>query len=411
MTQPRNRPNVEKEVQTANGRDEMNLAEFPFATLRTRGDRRRAIEHEGWIVDKNGNRLQQKWKVSGSMDAGLPTEFDERVYVALMAISAQHGFKSRKVPFSIYRILKTMGEGTDKSHYQVVERSLDRLKGATIKAEGAFRDNEKKEIVRTVMSFNLIDKYWLRYREKDERIREEEGVPAYIVWSDEIWKSIKANYIKPLDLQFFYSLEIPIARRLYRFLDKRMQYQEAYEIDIFELASRLGMVRYPKPVKVRQKLQPAFAKLIERGFLASAEPVKHKYNDKVYTRIRFVKAPKALPSGEPDEDREEKEKSQNKRLAALHEKYGTSRKESDLWVQVLKEIELATTQATYQAWFPGTHLLALKDGVATIGVPSRYAREWLEGRLAPIIKRALEDMAGQPVGLAFEALTDAEKKD
>jgi len=84
-------------------------------------------------------------------------------------------------------------------------------------------DNSTKELVRTKTGFHIIDKYWLRYREKDERIREAEGVPAYIVWGEDIWASIQAGYIKNLDLAFFYHLSLPLSRRLYRFLDKRMQ--------------------------------------------------------------------------------------------------------------------------------------------------------------------------------------------
>jgi len=267
------------------GRDEMNLAEFPFATLLGRPDNRQAIVHTGWITDQDGSRHEQSWIVRGLSGLGLPTEFDERVYVALMAVTAQHGFRDRRVPFSIYKLLKILDQEPSQRHYESVERALDRLKGVTIKAEGAFFDNSRKEVVRTAMAFNIIDKYWLRYREQDERVREEEGVPAYIVWGEDIWKSFQGGYIKELDLAFFNALESPTARRLYRFLDKRMRYQDAYEIDIFELASRMGMARYAYPAHVKRKLQPAFDELIERGFLAAAATV-HRQG---YTRLRFCK--------------------------------------------------------------------------------------------------------------------------
>ena len=278
-----------------NGRDEMNLAEFPFASLRRRGDSRKAIVYEGWVTSKDGSRLQQKWTVRGDSLVGLPIEFDERVYVALMAITFQRGFETRKVPFSIYQVMKIMGLRDSKRDYEHIENALDRLKGVTIKAEGAFWNNEKQEIVRTVMAFNIIDKYWLRYRESDEKIKEEEGVPAYIVWSEDIWKSIKAGYIKSLDLDFYYSLNNPIARRLYRLLDKRMWSKNEYEFDVFDLSGKLGMARYRKPADVMTKLKPALDELVSKGFLSSAEPIRING----YTRIRFVRASRSLPAAAP----------------------------------------------------------------------------------------------------------------
>ena len=105
MDQTVSKPHNKKTPTPTNGRDEMNLAEFPFASLRRRGDKRDVIEHEGWVVDKDGNRQVQKWTVRGLMGIGLPTEFDERVYVSLMAITAGYDFEARKVPFSVYRVL------------------------------------------------------------------------------------------------------------------------------------------------------------------------------------------------------------------------------------------------------------------------------------------------------------------
>ena len=272
----------------------MNLAEFPFASLRRRGDSRTSIVYEGWQTGPDGNRYPQKWIARGLSDLGLPTEFDERIYVALMAITHQQPVPARKTPFSVYQLAKVMGLAKGRVTYARIEQSLDRLVGLTFKCEGAFYNIEAKRRETIAEAFHLIDRYWLRYREPDPEVREEERVPAYIVWGERIWQSIEAGYIKPLDLTLFNSLENPTARRLYRFLDKRMQYQDTYQIDIFDLAGRLGMQRYRFPAKVIEKLQPAIDELIECGFLVEAEVLKV---DK-YTRLGFTKAPQVtLPVG------------------------------------------------------------------------------------------------------------------
>lgn len=281
------RPSEEEQEEwkgiTLRGKDEMNLAEFPFAALRRHGDSREAFVYEGYITLSDGTRRQQRWIVRGLSGIGLPTEYDERVMVALMAVTASHGFQTRKVPFSVFQLLSIMGVQDSRRNYQSVENSLERLVGVTIFAEGSFWDNAEKDWVKLKSGFHLIERYWLRYKEEDEQIRETERSPGYIVWSEDIWKSMQDGYIKNLDLRLYYSLDSPLARRLYRFLDKRTYYRPEYEIDIFELASRLGMARYEFPSRVIDKLKPALDELAEVGYLLEAESVKVGK----YTRMRF----------------------------------------------------------------------------------------------------------------------------
>ena len=130
------------------GKDEMNLSEFPIAKI-GRNDKRLIIEYEGQTVDKTGSVLHQKWVVSGSAQFGLPTEFAERILVGLMTLTAQNKFDSKKVPFTIYKILKLLGLTHNKRNYEAVVKSLRQLVGVTISSEGAFFDKTKKQRVTT----------------------------------------------------------------------------------------------------------------------------------------------------------------------------------------------------------------------------------------------------------------------
>lgn len=265
------------------GRDEMNLAEFPLAALGRPRDGDNSFSYEGYITDVDGLRHLQRWTVHGAGGIGLPTEFDERVLVALMAISGHQGFKKRKVSFSIYRILQIMGIDRSAKAYESIERSLKRLFGVTIFAEGSFWDNSEKVWVKFKSGFRILDKFWLASREPDVAVRTAEGVQGYFVWSEDIWRSFQAGYLKSLDLDVYYGLNLPLARRLYRFLDKRMAYQDRYQIDVFDLAGRLGMAQYPYPSNVIRKLQPSIDELIAHGFLLRSEVVKVRG----YTRLAF----------------------------------------------------------------------------------------------------------------------------
>jgi hypothetical protein len=100
------------------------------------------------------------------------------------------------------------------------------LVGATIYAEGSFWDNRTKGWPTIKSGFHIIDRFWLRYKETNLRVIEQESCAAYVVWSEDIWSSFQAGYLKGLDLDMFYSFESALARRLYRFLYKRMHYSD-----------------------------------------------------------------------------------------------------------------------------------------------------------------------------------------
>jgi len=378
----------------------MNLIEFPFATL-SRQPAMGSIKCKRWLTAPTGRRYQQSWIVQGGSESGLPTEFDERIYVALMAVTQAHGFADRKVPFSVYRLLKIMGESTDNRHYHSVERSLERLMRASIVAEGAFWDHEKKELVGMISGFHLIDRFWLAYKEKDRRVVEREGTPGYIVWGEELWRSFRAGYLKELNLELFFSLASPVARRLYRFLSKKLHRRGQYEIDVFQLAEQLGMAHYRYPAKVLEKLRPGVQELKGRGLLAGASVVKVKG----YTRLRFIKSRPRVPTrGTPEpkhKDAAVPPCEWREQVAIAH---GVSEEQRRLWDRVLAHVEKKTSQAIFSTWVARTQLLELQGDTAVIGLPNEYAKTMMEGRMRESMQNALKDEMGRGVTLQFRAL-------
>lgn len=99
--------------------------------------------------------------------------------------------------------------------------------------------------------------------------------------------------------------------------------------------------------------------------------------------------------------RREQEKAE--RLEEFKRKYGTTQRELDLWPQVLKDIEVRMTKATFQTWFSQTVLLSVKDGRALIGAPNELAKDWIENRLGKVIERTLADL-GYEVKLEVEVI-------
>jgi hypothetical protein len=394
-----NAPPLPLNAPSLNGKDEMNLAEFPIARL-GRSDTRLTIEYKGQIVDKLGNVVEQKWLVSGNATFGLPTEFADRVLVALMFITTKEKFTDRRVPFTIYRIIKLLGLSLNKRNYSAVEKALQQLVGVTIYSEGAFWDHEQQRRVTTKKGFHILEEFWLKsFDDEDDpgaestRNEENDSVTGYVVWGERIWESFQAGYIKNLDVEFYYSLENTLARRLFRFLDKRMHYQGEYQIDIFDLAARLGMKPYPFPSHLARKLKPAFDELQTQGFLASANVIKVG----TFTRVRFVRANGTRRlSASPVEAREgtsdDIEASEVESVLQDHSEpskaFSVSLSENELlWEMVLEEYQRTLPAATY-AMLANSMLIEMESGEATVAVDARY-REWVARQMGRQIKTLL----------------------
>lgn len=419
MTHRSNKPNPIPAFQPLPtvGKDEMNLAEFPIARL-GRNDTRKVIEYHGQIVEKDGSVLEQKWVVSGSAKFGLPTEFAERVLVALMALSAEERFIDRKVSFTPYRILRMLNMSTGNVNYKAVKKALQQLVGVTIYSEGSFWDKAHEKRVTTEKGFHLLDDFWLKSMKSNV---EDEEISAYVVWGERFWENFKAGYIKNLDVTFYYSLDSTLARRLYRFLDKRMHYRDEYQIDIFDLAARLGMKECRYPSHLLKKFKPAFTELIERNYLAGADVIKVGK----FTRIKFVRvgATQLLQASLWDGNVQELAESATEgrsgtqigsegttgvesregRLMALYVRFETPERLKQAWQEVLQEFSATMPFATYQM-LADSGLVDLEGDDAVIAVNSNN-KDWIERQMRRKFMSKLSMVLGTKVkAIQFVAL-------
>jgi Replication initiator protein A len=282
------------------GRDEMNLAEFPFGLLSKRvPEGVSEIQFRDAIRGPHGQLIERRWTVTGSPKHGLPVAADEPVYVALMEATKEQGFKSRVVFTSRQDIARRMGLPHGGAAYRQIKASLDRLVGVNIHAENAFWDPDKRAY--GTVSFGLLDDYVLLDERKD---RSKQLPLGQVAWNRIIFASFVAGNIKRLDTAFFFSLESPIARRLYRYLDKkRYDGKPAFQIGIEKLCfEHLGLSRsYRYPSQLRQKLARAHQELEERGFLRAVrfEPMA-RGGEKVVYEFARVEAPEPEALDEPE---------------------------------------------------------------------------------------------------------------
>jgi hypothetical protein len=81
-------------------------------------------------------------------------------------------------------------------------------------------------------------------------------------WSDVIFRSFQAGSLKRLDIDAYFSYSTSVAKRMYRFLDKRFWVKDRWEFNLKEFAfEHIGLSRKYNVAQVKNKLQPAIDEL------------------------------------------------------------------------------------------------------------------------------------------------------
>lgn len=275
------------------GKDEMNLAEYPFAVLTPRvppGSKTFTLTQQ--IRDAHGKSITQTWAVLGSDKYGLPTPYDDDVLLALLYCYKSQNSAGKRIAFTLYELCRIMQRAPSQQEYARLRVALNRLISTTIAATNCFYDNLAQSWVSE--SFHLFE----RYRVYHEQKRRAAAPPrSFIEMSEVFYRSVAlANYIKNLNLALYYRLTSATSKRLFRYLDKNRYQKAQYEEGLVKLARKLPLqAAYPSQIK--QKLARAHTELQQQGYLATVTyAVTPQGEDKVtYT----FAAPPALDSSAP----------------------------------------------------------------------------------------------------------------
>jgi hypothetical protein len=280
------------------GRDEMNLAEFPLSLLTDRVPRnQKTLEFEDPFYDEaTGRTIRRRLIITASDRFGLPTPKDDEVILGLLQLTKEaNGFTERTVSFNRSELIERLHWPDTGQSFRRIAESLDRWTSVYLSYEKAWWDHEHKSWVDE--KFHIIDRVSLY--DKDRQLKQGSLKLSSFTWSDVIFRSFQAGYLKRLDFDFYISLDHPTAKRMYRFLDKRFYLKRRWDFDLKEFAwDHIGLSRsYADSGKIKEKLRPAIDELEERGFL---EPMSREERyaklSRGEWRISLVqKGMKALP--------------------------------------------------------------------------------------------------------------------
>lgn len=196
---------------------------------------------------------------------------DDDAILGLTQVTNAAGCAQRKVNFSRYELIRTLGWRHEGKSYRRLETSLHRWLGVTLHYVNAWWDRAADCWVSE--SFHILDNVRLvhRYQRQAQTKTPHSGAePAssFIVWNDVIFRNLQDGHLKKLDMGLYRQLDSAVAKRMFRFLDKRF-YQSTHWV--FELkrfaCEHIGLSRCYGCAELKRLLNPAILELEQLGFL------------------------------------------------------------------------------------------------------------------------------------------------
>jgi hypothetical protein len=293
----------------ANGRDEMNLVEFPLALLAERAPTGVLTLESSDEIEERGVVIQRHVSVAATEKFGLPTAKDEDVLMGMLQLAKlQNEFTTPIVYFTRLQLIKLLGWENTRWSYDRITLALERWRSVTITYRKAWRDNKDREW-QDRTGFGLIDSYGLRDSRRLSRGGGEGSEPpteslSWFRWNGFLFDSFRSGYLKKLNYKIYRDLEQQAAKRLYRYLDKHFYEPHRMRLD-FDLQTlafeHLGMSRNYDNTQIRRALRPAIEELEKIGFIETM-PVDRRYKKlgRGRWRVMFTKQPSVqLPKPAP----------------------------------------------------------------------------------------------------------------
>jgi len=259
------------------GIDELNLAEFPLSLLsdRARRDQKTLVFEDDIEDSRNRQRVTRRLTITGSDAYGLPTAMDDEVILGLAQVTNAAGRAERKVSFSRYELICTLGWRHEGKSYRRLETSLYRWLGVTLHYTNAWWDTVAGGWASE--SFHILDNVRLIHGPKKVAPRKAtddgaEMTGSFIVWNDVVHRSLKAGHIRKLDMELYRSLGSAVSKRMFRFLDKRFYQSPRWTFELKRFAcEHVGLSRGYGCAELKRLLSPAILELEQLGFLVPSD--------------------------------------------------------------------------------------------------------------------------------------------
>lgn len=225
------------------------------------------------LSDASGSR----WRVLPGPGDRLPGTFDQDVYVELLRRFQEAGEPADGgISFTLHAFLRAMGRRVDGRTYEQLRGALGRLERTTLESSGMYESmggGGKSDLRFTLLAAVAVERRRTLDREQlplfDSIAGGEPGV-ARVVLSSIVRDNLAADHVATVSAACYWSLDSPVARRLYRLLEvARAEERLTWRISLDRLAEQLPLSqRYPS--HLQRVLQPAHDMLVTAGVLRNA---------------------------------------------------------------------------------------------------------------------------------------------
>jgi plasmid replication initiation protein len=249
--------------------DELNIARLSLISVQERIP----ADYRDWSVELEDGDRRYKVTCQAMPEYGVPHGIDTDITAALVNLYIDQGSPADgSVTCTPYQLLQMAGLDTSGRYYTALDESLRRLTTTNYFIAEGWRDHPRKRW--TNVNFRYIDRLEFSSGESE---RLDASSILKITLPQEIARSVRSGYIKPLDLSFMQTLKRPPTRALYRLLDSQRRDPEnperiamSYQVGLMEWAEACKIVS-DRPSMAQRTLDAAHEELIEKGFLKSVE--------------------------------------------------------------------------------------------------------------------------------------------
>ncbi len=244
----------------SSGRDELNLIDFPISVLQyqqptdSHGNRPDELVCTIESFDRHLNQVvPRKLTRRTASKHGFPTPLEEEVLIALLTLTRlKNEFTSPRIEFRNSELFELMGWPSNGNSTKRLSIALDRLKGLTLKYEKAWATGGNR--YEKEFTTGLLDSY--QFVVQTAGSGDEPKAQSWIQWASEVFADIQQGNVKELNTDRYFSLDLPIARRLYRFLDKHLAETPRFEMELLTFAAHLGISGTTHIGKIKERLSP-----------------------------------------------------------------------------------------------------------------------------------------------------------
>ncbi|RMD59481.1 MAG: hypothetical protein D6828_01410, partial [Nitrospirae bacterium] len=265
-----------------------------------------------YLWEKDGKKCL--WQVSPNVEYGLGGAFDDAVLMAIWKIISDMK-KPVENPInigSLRNIARIMGyKKPSGKEFLKIKTSLYRLASLTLITAYSFFSKEKGRYLEIKEGiFHLIDKVYLSTEDKNR----EGNIEENLIWlNHEVLSNINEHYVRPIDLDFYFSLKHNITRGLFKILSESTFASTSSDNSVrykySTICSRLVIRQWKNLSRAKQQLDPAHRELVAKRFLASFrwDGIKNTKNDWYIQyipekggEIKIITPPKAIESDTAD---------------------------------------------------------------------------------------------------------------